>query len=200
MAVKRGTGKIAVLEIQAAIAKYGYEGGPKVLRETTYAHVSRPTWYRWLREAQAGPKTQASAIIQQAMAVMPADVLPAAPSPAIIAKSPVVAKSKLDFMGRLEKLYSDGEMLREHSVIRSADGIERIKLASQFATSIRIRSDLLERALQAYEVLYDWQQMNQFYDLIVQEVAKIDPTTAARIMERLDELNREKGFTARAQI
>ena len=185
----------AVAEITRAIAEYGPEAGPKVIR-ARYPEVDRSTFWRWCEAAKAGAQAQAAALIRRTVPDIPAEVLPAAPSPAVIARRPAEARRNLDFMSKMEALYADAEMMRAHSTILNPDGTERVKIPTFFGQSIKLRSDLMERWLQALQMLFDLEQMQGFYRTIIDEIAKVDPETSRRIMERLDAFNRERGFSA----
>jgi len=190
---------IAVAEITRAITEYGPEAGPKVVR-ARYPDVDRSTFWRWCDAAKAGAQAQAAALIRRTVPEIPAEVLPAAPAPAIVARRPAEARRNLDFMSKMEALYADAEMMRAYSTALNPDGTERVKSPTFFGQSIKLRSDLMERWIQAMQMLFDFEQMRGFYTIIIDEIAKIDPGTSKRIMERLDALNRERGFSAAGVI
>ena len=188
----------AVAEITRAIADYGPEAGPKVVR-ARYPDVDRSTFWRWCEAAKAGAQAQAAALIRRTVPDIPAEVLPAAPAPAIVARRPAEARRNLDFMSKMEALYADAEKLRNYPA-KVENGEEKIRNPTYFGQSIKLRSDLMERWIQAMQMLFDFEQMRGFFTTIIDEIAKRDPDTAARIMERLDALNRERGFSAAGMI
>lgn len=184
----------AVAEITRAIAEYGPEAGPKVVR-TRYPDVDRSTFWRWCEAAKAGAQAQAAALIRRTVPDIPAEVLPAVPAPAIVARRPAEARRNLDFMSKMEALYADAEKLRDYSA-KIENGEEKIRNPTYFGQSIKLRSDLMERWIQAMQMLFDFEQMRSFFTIIIDEIAELAPETAAKIMERLDALNRERGFSA----
>lgn len=194
MAAKKNEKRDEVFQaLREAIGKYGLEAGPKLVREA-YPDVPNGTWYRWLREISASPKEVA---VQKARKA--ARNLPAAPPPEYIAEKPAEARRNIDFMSRLENLYSDAEMLREFSVTKTEDG-EKIRVPLFFEKSIRLRADLLDSALQALAQVWDLQRMQRLHDLILQEIGKADPETQKRITAALKELDDKVGITMEARL
>lgn len=180
-------------ELREAIAKYGPEAGPKLVRERyPDSVVSKPTWYRWLRKLNASPLDVAVLSAKQA-AKKAGKSLPVAPPPQYMIDRPTEARGNVKFMTRLEHLYQDAELLRAWSM--TEDG-QKIRVPAFFAQSVKLRSDLLERALQALQQIYDLEYMQKFYDTVVSEIAKTDPEAARTIMEKLQKLNEERGFRA----
>ena len=191
----------AIAYAQDCIREHGIDAGPKMARQR-YPDVDRVTFWRWMKSIQADAISQAAAAVQRAMEITPAEYLPVPPSPAIIARNPSAQRANLDFMGKLDRLYTDGEMLRAFAIVTGPDGVEKIKMAHVFATSIKTRSDLLERWIQASQMLFDWEQMSGFYEsitAIVKEIAESHPEVGQEIMTRLAELNQGKGFNVEAQ-
>ena len=178
-----------IQETREAIIKYGQEGGTKLVMEK-YPDISRSTWHRYLRELGATPLDRAADAARKA-----ARNLPASPPPEYIAKHPGEARRNMDFLGRLEHLYSDAEMLRAYSMTKGADGADKIKIPTFFAQSIKLRSELLDNALKAMAQVWDLQRMQGFYELIMKEIGDADPETQKRILVRLQELNARVGMT-----
>jgi hypothetical protein len=190
---------LAVRELQIAIAEYGVEAAAKIVRPR-YPAVDRSTFWRWLDAAKASTPQRGAAMIRRAMETIPEDVMPVAPAPAIVAARPVAARQAFDFLAKLHELYADAELLRAFSVSQNVDGSDKVKIPAFFGNSIKLRSDLLERHLDAQRMLFDFNLMKDFYSTIIEEIEKIDPETCAKIMTRLDELNRERGFNIAGQI
>jgi hypothetical protein len=120
----------AIFYTRQCIDEHGIEAGPKIARER-YHNVDRATWWRWMKTIKADAISQANVAIKRAMEITPADVLPAAPSPAIVARNPAAGRAALDFMGKLGKLYDDGEKMRDFAVTVLPDGTEKIRMAGR---------------------------------------------------------------------
>lgn len=180
--------------LREAIAKYGLEAGPVLVREK-YPDVANGTWYRWLKEVSASPMEVAAAKARGA-----ARNLPAAPPPEYVAERPVEARKNIDMLSRLEALYADAEMLRAYSVIQDENGREKIRVPTFFAQSIKLRADLLDNALRALAQVWDLQRMQRLHDLIMEEIGKADPETQQRITAALKELDEKIGITMEARL
>lgn len=181
-------------QLRQAIQRYGEEAGIQMVREA-YPDIHKSTWHRYRKELLATPMDVA---LKEARRV--AKSLPTAPPPQYIEKKPGEAKKNMDFLGRLESLYADAEMLRGYSVITDNNGKEKIRVPTFFAQSVKLRSDLLESALKALAQVWDLQRMQGLYDLILEEIGNADPETQRRITERLQELNDRAGLTMEARL
>lgn len=179
----------AFVEIANHIKNVGDEGWEQLRKK--YPKVPRSTWYRWVQSVKRTLGTDKQDLDEAArVALEAADHLPAAPSPSYVAKAGANAKSNMDFMQRLDQLYSDSEMLREFAV---RDG--KVVSPKFFGHSITLRRGLLETALKAMSEVWDLRQMQNFYDAVLDEVAKESPECAQRILDRLRTMNEEVGMT-----
>jgi len=126
--------------------------------------------------------------------------LPAAPSPAYIAKNGETGLATLDFVAEIHSLYRDASMLRAFAItqVTDSDGVitgERIKNPAAFDKSIVRRADLLETAIKAVQEVWDLRTMQNFYETIIEEIGQESPECQRRIMTRLAELNSRTGMT-----
>jgi hypothetical protein len=122
--------------------------------------------------------------------------LPAAPSPAYIAKTGDVGMQNLDLLERFNQLWRDAEKLRDFSVTAE----DKVKNPIFFAASLNARDRLLRTALDVVREIHDLKRMEQFYQSVIDEVGKASPETAQAIMERLARLNERDGITFNARI
>lgn len=187
----------AFIEITKLLAE-GNEKGLAALRDQ-YHGVPKASWYRWIASCKelighVDPKTQ-RLTESAAIALEAAEHLPAAPSPAYVDQKG--AAGNMDFMQRLESLYSDAEILRKFSMDEKTG---RIKLPKYLTQSVSLRQKLLETALKAMQEVWDLRRMQAFYDAVLEEIAQESPETAMRIMERLKKLNSEIGMTFEARL
>jgi len=128
------------------------------------------------------------------------DHLPAAPSPAFIAKNGDAGLRAIDFVAEINSLYSDAKMLRAYAVKKRTDPdtgeeLEVINNPAAFDKSIARRADLLETAIRAVQEVWDLRTMQNFYETIIDEIGKESPDCQKRIMERLALLNQRSGMT-----
>lgn len=128
--------------------------------------------------------------------------LPAAPSPAYIAKNGEKGLRNIDFVAEIQKLYRDAEMLRAYAVTvrKDAEGneTEAIRNPVAFDKSIARRANLLETAIRAVQEIWDLRTMQQFYEIVIDEIGRESPECQRRILERLAALNQQTGMTLSA--
>lgn len=126
------------------------------------------------------------------------DQLPAIPPPAMLAKNDGAPLRQLDFAVEIRKLYSDAEMLRAYAVrVARGEGgedTESIKNPVAFEKSIRSRAGLIETSLKVLSELWDMRAMQQFNELIIEQIGLESPECQQRIIERLAVLNRRHGM------
>lgn len=126
--------------------------------------------------------------------------LPAAPSPAFVAKNGEAGLQSIDFVAEIHALYRDASMLRAFGISHVTDPetgevMEKIKNPAAFDKSIVRRADLLETAIKAVQEVWDLRTMQNFYETIIEEIGKESPEAQRRIMERLAALNARTGMT-----
>lgn len=183
------TRQMAMVDIAKHLKEHG-DVNWSAVREK-YRDVPSSTFHRWVKTVRDslrgdnGELTAAASIALEA-----SDHIPAAPSPDYIAKSGQAGRAQIDFMARLDQLYSDAELLREFGM---RDG--KIVSPKYFAQSVMLRKGLLETALKAMSEVWDLRQMQAFYDAVIEAVAEESPETAQRIMDKLKGLNSETGMT-----
>lgn len=128
------------------------------------------------------------------------DHLPAAPSPAYIAKNGDAGLRTIDFVAEIQSLYRDASMLRAYAMKTKPDPatgqpVEVINNPAAFDKSIVRRANLLETAIRAVQEVWDLRTMQNFYETIIDEIGKESPEAQRRIMERLAALNERTGMT-----
>lgn len=185
-----------------------------------FPDVPEATKWRWIREAKAAdvPRPElinARAKLVQKVKKLPKDArrveaedngtttiarqIPAAPSPAYIARTGEAGLQTLDFVAEIHTLYRDATMLRAFAIATATneDGetVERIKNPAAFDKSIVRRADLLETAIKAVQEVWDLRTMQNFYETIIEEIGLESPECQRRIMERLAVLNSRQGMT-----
>jgi hypothetical protein len=174
----------------------------------TFTDISRPTFYRLLKEIRENGDSDAPIIGEARKRVKKIierneeivgkikDNLPATPSPAIVAeKGGDEIGAQVNFLARLEHLYQDAEKLRNYSMAMGEDGSEKIKNPHFFTISIKQRRDLLETAIHAMQEVYSLERMQQFYNIIIEEVGKVDKNLQKDILKRLREVNNQYGIS-----
>lgn len=191
-----------------------------------FPDVPEASKWRWIKQLKAAdvPRPElinAKAKLVQRIKKLPPDArrvearengteriasqLPAAPSPAFIARNGERGLAAIDFVSEIYQLYADANMLRSFSVGTSTNEetgevTERIKNPVQFDRSIARRADLLETAIKAVQEVWDLRTMQNFYETIIDEIGKESPSTQRRIMERLAALNSRQGLTTAFRV
>lgn len=166
-----------------------------------FPDVPKATLWRWIKElrdkASDSPsrqKLQAASkkvrkVVEDVRAV--GGMLPAAPSPSYLAEKGAEGEANMNFLGRLNQLYEEGEKLRDFAC--NSDGKIRIPLFYQ--SSINIRRNLLQTSLDVMQQVYDLRRMEAFYEAVTEEVGSVSPEAQRKIMDRLRRLDRERGIT-----
>lgn len=182
--------------------------------------VHEQTLWRWIRQVKEGdvPRTElinAKAKLVQRTKRLPnereieaygngtapiARHIPAAPSPAYIARNGEAGLQNLDFVVEIQALYKDAQLLRAYSMTQRTDPesgevTEAIKNPVMFDKSVARRATLLETAIRAVQEIWDLRTMQNFYEIVIEEIGRADPETQKRILERLAELNARQGMT-----
>jgi len=224
MAVKHPQFDAFIAAAHAHMAKYGQKDWKLLLEQFPDVHDQNK--WRWLRQARNG--TPAPEIISDARDKLVAKVrrfpgtqrgskfaedhlspevanqiaadLPAAPSPAYIAKAGDAGLRTIDFVAEIQNLYGDAKMLRAYSVKERTDPDtgelrEVINNPAAFDKSIARRANLLETAIRAVQEVWDLQTMQRFYETVIEEIGAESPECQQRIMRRLAELNSRTGMT-----
>lgn len=125
--------------------------------------------------------------------------LPAAPSPAYLARSGQEGAESLDFALEIKNLYADAQKLRTYSVVADETG-DRIKNPQWFERSINSRTRILETAIRTLQELWDLRTMQNFYETVIQEIGAESPDCQKRIMQRLADLNSRTGMTMQMRL
>ena len=128
------------------------------------------------------------------------DNLPAAPPPSFIAKNGDKGLREIDFVGEIQSLYADAKLMRAYAMNKTVnpetgEETEEIDNTQVFDRSILRRTDILETAIRAVEQVWDLRMMQNFYELIIEEIGLESPACQRRIMERLQLLNERHGMT-----
>lgn len=186
-----------------------------------FPDVPTPTAWRWIRMAKEADVPKPQLINAKAKLVQKvkkaggtdrqrearangtepiAKHLPAAPSPAYIARTGETGLQNLDFVAEIHALYADASMLRAYAMKTRTDAVtgevsEAINNPAAFDKSIVRRASLLETAIKAVQEVWDLRTMQNFYETIVDEIGRESPECQRRIMERLAALNAKQGMT-----
>lgn len=131
--------------------------------------------------------------------------LPAAPSPNYIARTGEAGMANLDFVAEIHKLYADATMLRAYAMKSKVDPdtgerTEAINNPAAFDKSILRRASLIETAIKTVQEVWDLRQMQNFYQIVIEEIGEESPECQRRIMERLAALNARQGFTLSMKV
>jgi len=131
--------------------------------------------------------------------------LPAAPSPNYIARTGEAGMANLDFVAEIHKLYADATMLRTYAMKTRTDPAtgevtEAINNPAAFDKSILRRASLIETAIKTVQEVWDLRQMQNFYQIVIEEISAESPECQRRIMERLAALNARQGFALSMKV
>ena len=192
--------KAAAIEaINAHLKKHGPVDWERV--ESKFPDVPKATLWRWIKElrdkASDSPSRQKLQAASKKVRKVVEDIkeigglLPAIPSPAYMAAKGAEAEASMNFMGRVNELYSDAVMLRAYSL--NAEG--KIKMPMFFSQSIKLRRDILQTGITTLQEIYDIRMVQGLHDAILEAIGEEAPEVQRKVMERLHKLNRERGIT-----
>lgn len=193
----------AFAAIRQHLAAHGRDGVME-LRSEHWEHVPLATWYNWVSQAKSAKPTAADLAVARDVLRRslenPAALSAAVASATMPASEPVggltpgEARRSLNLIERLEGLWQDCLMVRQHAIKHSGAGDEEIKLLKAFCQSISMRSGIIANVLAALDKLWNMQRMQAFHDAVVDEVRKESPECAARIIARMSRLAANSGL------
>lgn len=206
----------AILDIQKHLAEHGGKNWKDLIQKYVDQGVHEQTVWRWIRATRAkdAPRVELvaakarieGALDPEARGPLPPNAaelgrdLPVAPSPAYIAKHGERGMRNLDMLVELERLYQDGLLLRAYAMRIDRDPetgaeTEKIKNPVIFEKQLQRRLNVLDTALKAMGEVWNLRQMQDFYEVVVQEIGRADPETQKRILQRLADLNARTGLS-----
>lgn len=190
-----------------------------------FPEVHEQTKWRWLRQAKEADVSKPQLINAKAKLVQKikkiggtdrqreaeeagvekiARHLPAAPSPNYIARTGEAGMANLDFVAEIHALYADAQKLRAYAMKTKVDAdgevTEVINNPAAFDKSILRRASLIETAIKTVQEVWDLRQMQNFYQIVIEEIGEESPECQRRIMERLAALNARQGFTLSMKV
>jgi hypothetical protein len=207
--------------VMLAINEHLHLHGPKNWDElmVRFPDVSRPTFFRWIKEAKEKIESEASGRgttalkfaqkrIRSSVEVTPARTqqqikaqLPVAPSPAIISQMPgEVAAQTFDFMAYFQDVVADTELVTQAAVTINPDGTRKARNPGLLDSNIRRRLDIMTTFIQSVQAVWNLGKMEELYNAVIEEVGKVDPETQQAILARLRDLNNKRGMTVHARI
>lgn len=206
-------------EIIAAINQHLQIEGPRNWDSvmSQYPDVSRPTFYRYVKEARESIEDRAgqygAGAIRLAQKRIRASVepiartqerikahLPASPSPVIIAGEDAHIEEIFNFMAYFGQIRRDADMVRDAAVTKNEDGTEKLKNPVMMDKSVGRRLGLLETYLHSMDTLWNLQRMQELYQLVIAAVGRADPETQRVILAELRQLDSKRGITMNARI
>jgi hypothetical protein len=214
-------------EILAAIAEHLRVQGPrrwKLVRERLeFAPVigeqageaGRRKFYRWLksvREPMAADRTrphEGRTVAEDALAdaaerarIAAERHLPAAPSPAFFMKLGAEAEVRVDFVGAIDEVWNDFQLIRAQAFEDDGSGGHRLKSPKVLMESAKSRLATIETVVRLVKEIYDLDALHRRYrclsDIIITELADV-PDIQMRVLDRLEALNNAQAMTPFAE-
>lgn len=205
-------------EIIRAIRDHLHLVGPRDYDGLMAKHkLSRPTFFRYLKEAREQEEAKAISeapgalkLAQQRIhAAMPKAEkttekikahLPTAPSPAVVAADPGNSARAFQFFQFFNKIVGDAELLRGTAVVKNEDGTEKVRNPAMLEKSMRGRLAILDTYLHSVETVYNMERIRELYDLVIEEVGKASPDIQMAVLARLRELDNRRGLTMNGSV
>jgi hypothetical protein len=144
---------------------------------------------RRITERMAPPTTPEEAAIGVAA------TLPTLPSPDYLAKAGAAGSANFDLLSKFQQLFDDAMLLRDFASKTDAAGETSIKNPLFFDRSIGLRDRLINTALHTFQAIWDMRRQQEFFDILVAEVAAESPEVAACIIVRLRDASERYGMT-----
>lgn len=208
---------LALKAIADHLATEGPQNWGKVRDQ--FPDVPEASWWRWVKSVRDSPaaperikavkrkveeakrKVAAEPIVETPDEVADAiaqirDALPAAPSPDYIARNGEAGLQTLNLLAVIHGLLDDAMKMRAFAV-KEDDSIKNPML---FDRSMERRERFVNVALNAMREVWELRRIEQFMDVIVDEVAQESPECAHRIMRRLQAANEQYGFSFNARV
>lgn len=152
-----------------------------------------------LRDAQARIRARIETPKQQERRLK--TMLPASPSPAVVASMSGPAQSRVfDFLGYFMRTVTDADLVRGRAVQVQPDGTEKVVNPMLLNSSVRTRLSVLDTYLSALGEFYNLEKLQALYEIVIEEVGKESPGAKAAILARLRKLNNERGLTMAARV
>ena len=208
--------------IMRAITEHLHLHGPTKYDEllAKFPDLSRPTFYRWLKEAKDSIEDVASEhgtlALQLVQKRLRSDVelspqvtqqklkaqLPAIPSPAIVAGLPPGAvQQTFNFIAFFYEILYDIALLRETAVtVDPVTGKEKAKNPMLLDKVVGKKRDMLDTYIRSQEFLFGLEQMEELFRVVVEEIGKVSPEVQQAIMVRMRAANDSIGFNVNARI
>lgn len=186
--------------------------GPSHWDEVRKRHpgVAARTFWRYVQRVRRGATgytpeaknfhTVIQRELERAQTAAISESIPVMPPPSIIASRGDDGRRKLDFLRHLDEMMEDCLRLRQWSMKPDKDGVIQIQNPMYYQQSIKLRAEVLNTAINAMKHLWDLTKMQGLYDAIIQEISHLDEKTGRAILERLRELDDERGMTFNARL
>ena len=182
-----------------------------------FPDVSRATFFRYVKDIKEDMEARASDIGTAELRAMQKRIrsktatpdttkrtlkanVPVSPSPAAIVGLGSGAEEVFNFMAHFNQLLADTQMLRAASVAITPEGQEKLKNPMLMDKSIGRRVDLIETWLRSQDMIWNFERMQQLYQVIIEEVGRADPDTQQAILARIRTLNNRTGMTVDARL
>lgn len=187
------------------------------MRSTSFPDLSRATFYRHMKEVRerleedaAGHSTGEIRMVQKIIrARMRNDQVQSGLKDNLIAASPSVVRDMagaaagdlFDFISTFNQLISDADMMRSHAVVVDPEsGAEKLKNPMLMGKSMQLRLDLIDTYIKTNALVWNMERIQALYQAVIEEVSKVDTSTAHAIVTRIRALNNRTGMTINANI
>lgn len=209
-------------EVMRALIEHLNINGPSKYDEfmAKFPDLTRPTFFRWLKEAKEKIEDVASQHGTVALQLAQKRILtntartpekaqeqlrahmPVAPSPAIIASLPTGAvQQTFNFLAFFYEILHDVSLLRETAVtLDPTTGNEKAKNPMLLEKVVGKKLDILDTWIKSQEFLFGLEQMEELFRVVIEEIGKVSPEVQQAIMVRMRAANAAGGFNVNARL
>jgi hypothetical protein len=184
-------------DVRAHIRQFGATNWSAVREK--HPKIQDRTFWRIVKKAKASPSFR-SREVQTAMATMrevasmlPAEALSVGP-PAAVRKTTKEAANCLNLQAELRDMMADSEKIRDFALgAPDENGDRKVKNPLIFAKAVSLKRDLVESLVKTWTASFDTRRMQEFYDVVIDEIGRASPEVQSDIVQRLGALIQENG-------
>ncbi|MBK3737664.1 hypothetical protein G3A39_00380 [Paraburkholderia aspalathi] len=168
-----------------------------------YKHINKATWSQWCKLVREEDRQLAVDVMLNVPhpGVPVGQALPCTPITPVTPEQREAVHRALDFFQEIRVMREDAQLLADYSVaIDPATGVRKIRNPVMLEKSHKMRATTLTLALKHAETVWNQGRMEELYQVVVEEVGKVDPRVRQAILAHLRELHERRGGAARLGI
>jgi hypothetical protein len=186
-----------LVDVRAHIRQFGATNWSEL--RARHPAIKDRTFWRLVQKAKKSPSLRARAAqnaisaLREVASMVPAEALSVAP-PEAVRKTTKGAAGCVDLQAELRDMLSDAEKIREYALgAPDESGARKIKNPQIFAKAVSLKRELVESLVKNWTAAFDTRRMQEFYDVVIDEIGRASPDVQSDIVQRLGALIQEHG-------